>query len=263
MPRPHIEFLKSAALPWQPTPAEWARPACETRLLSRDPDSGASTALVRYPAGWSADVSLASDEEIFVLEGTIDTDDRSYRVADYAYLPAGFAREHMRSSTGATVLTFFEPGAAEYDSAELVEKLATSRMPWVAPSDPTLEANRVGRKVLKPVARDGGRTWLLRINAEPAAPFEIMGVERHPCVEEMFLLDGDMSMTCGVMREGDYFWRPPMIPHGPMGTRRGFLGFFRAKEGSFSTEWTEPDGPIEWDAPYSPTLPSWPSMPRT
>ena len=248
-------------------PASWSRTGCDVVVLSVDGESGACSLLLYYPPGWSATVCLSCDEELFVLSGDLRIGATDYARGDYAYWPARCARGLMSSEEGCTALTFFEgrpqsTAPADYDRGALIEKLATSTMEWSPPSDATLEAGRVSRKVLKPTERSGGRTWLLKIDATAGDPFEIRGVERHPCVEEMFLLDGDMAMTCGTMLAGDYFWRPPMIPHGPMGTRLGFLGFFRAKEGAFDTEWSVTEDPIPWDARYSPTLPVESPIPR-
>ncbi len=262
MPRPHTEFLKTAAMPWQEVPARWPRAGCRIKMLSADAESGACSVLILYPRSWSLDGDRvpSCDEELFVIDGDLVIGERCYGEGAYAYLPAGYPRETMRSDGGAVVLTFFEgaPVAAasrDYDRSQLIEMLDTNAMDWADPSDATLDRGRVRRKVLKHVAPDGGRTWLLKIDTADGRPFEINGIERHPCVEEMLLLEGDMAMTCGTMRAGDYFWRPPMIPHGPMGTRGGFFALFRAKEGRFSTEWSAPDVPISWDAPYRPILP--------
>lgn len=262
MPRSHTEFLRSDSVPWELIPSDAPRAGCERRLLSEDPDTGACSLLMRYPPGWSvtSPLCLSSDEEVFVLDGDLATGAASLTAGDYAYWPAGYPRGPTSSVRGCTMLTFFESAprvgeGMDYDRGELVERLPTADIAWSAPSEQSFDVKRVGRKVLKPAARDGGRTWLLRIDADEASPFEINGVERHPCVEEMFLLSGDIAMTCGTMQRGDYFWRPPNVPHGPMGTRSGFLGFFRAKEGRFATTWSEPAVPIPWDAPYRPILP--------
>lgn len=69
-------------------------------------------------------------------------------------------------------------------------------------------------------------------------------------------VDGDIHMCTGVMTAGAYFWRPPHIEHGPTGSRAGFTALFRAKEGRFETEWSEPDQAIPWDRPYTPILPT-------
>ena len=268
MPRPHVEFIKSREMRWLAVPGTSPRYGCEMILLSEDVVSGACSLLLRYPPGWTCGhvERLHADEEVFILSGELRVAGTRLVLGDYAYWPAGFGRHEMLTRSGCTALTFFEraPRASTrdcYDQNELIVRLSTADMPWRAPSDESLDAGRVTRKVLKETALDGGRTWLLKIDAD-SDPFEINGVERHPCVEEMFLLEGDMAMTCGTMRPGDYFWRPPMIAHGPMGTRNGFLGFFRAKEGSFATEWSPAAEPIAWDAPYRPILPRQSALPR-
>ena len=71
MPRPRIEFVQSQFLPWQTAPVAAARPGAEARVLSRDPDTGALSLLVRYPAGWAREGEewLPADEEFLVLQG--------------------------------------------------------------------------------------------------------------------------------------------------------------------------------------------------
>ena len=141
------------------------------------------------------------------------------------------------------------------DYSKTLEHLQARDMPWGSATDATVAGSSVGRKLLRPDSAAGERTWMLKIETEPDKPFEIRGLEKHPCVEEMFLLDGDIAMPAGVMAPGAYFWRPAKVVHGPMGTRDGFFGFFRAKEGRFSTEWAEAGSDIPWDATYDPVLP--------
>lgn len=264
MPREHVEFVQSQSLPWQPADGLLARAGATIKILSREAITGAMSTLVRYPAGWSMTNSerLAADEELFVLDGELTIGDLRYIEGDYAFLPAGYPRRGMSAPDGCIVLTFFESrpsehsgAAASYEESRLVRHVASSAVSWGSASDRVIANDRVRRLVLKPDAIDGDRTWLLQMDASEELPFEVNGIERHPCVEEMFLLDGDFVMACGRMTPGAYFWRPPMIAHGPMGTRRGFTGFFRAKEGSFSTVWADAEGPIDWDATYDPILP--------
>ena len=272
MPREHLEFIQAQDLPWAPLTGESARSGADIKILSRDESSQACSTIIRYSAGWSVTEphSLTCDEEFYVLDGTIRIGEIEYNEGDYAYLPAGFWRNRMESSNGSAVLTFFEgraenafgsKSASSFDSAKLIAKVSTSGANWIGASDPKVASSRVGRLVLRPDSPDGERTWLLHANASADEPFEVNGVEQHPCVEEMFLLEGDFAMTCGLMRTGAYFWRPPMIKPGPMGTRNGFLGLFRAKEGGFSTQWSDPPGPIEWDAAYEPVLPDGVDVP--
>ena len=53
MARPHTEFIQVQALPWQRGLYGGARDDVESKVLSLDDETGASTAMVRYPAGWT------------------------------------------------------------------------------------------------------------------------------------------------------------------------------------------------------------------
>ena len=61
MSRPHIEFIQSQRLPWEPFVP---RPGVTMKRLSEDTGTGALSAILRYPPGWSAPpASLRTDEE--------------------------------------------------------------------------------------------------------------------------------------------------------------------------------------------------------
>jgi len=62
----------------------------------------------------------------------------------------------------------------------------------------------------------------------------------------MYLLAGEVHGNRGVMQPGAYFWRPPLIPHGPYGSLTGNLYFFRTKGGPLSTSYVEPERPFRW-----------------
>ena len=73
--RPHTEFVQAQRLPWRRVPPGAARPDAEYKYLSRDPEDGACSCLIRYSAGWAreADESLGAAEEFYVLEGSPST----------------------------------------------------------------------------------------------------------------------------------------------------------------------------------------------
>ena len=90
----------------------------------------------------------------------------------------------------------------------------------------------------------------------PIADVEVTTpLEKHPYVEEMYQLDGEISTNVGVMRRGAYFWRPPQVSHGPIASRPGFLALFRSNGGARSTDWSAEEYPVVWDAPSRPVLP--------
>lgn len=232
------------------------------KTLSTDPESGARTAIVRYPAGLSlpSTFSRACDEELYVLDGRLLIDDIELGPGSYAYIPAGYSRRLTASVEGCDVLTFFEgradpdPRVREHDPQALIGPIDTRTASWGAATDPKVASANIGRLELRPDSPTGERTWLLRLEVD-GGRYPMNGVERHPCVEEMFLLEGDIAMRTGVLRTGAYFWRPAGIPHGPMGSETGFVALFRAKEGAFETEWSETCADVPWGADYAPILP--------
>lgn len=268
MARPHLEFVQAQALPWRLLGPEASRPGAEAKPLSFDPETRAVSVILRYPPGWSLARShhLDSDEELFVLAGALVINDEEYGIGDYAYLPAGFPRAGMFSPKGADVLTFYEgphrngagsSAANAFDARRLIRRKATRKMPWEGPRDPIIAATASAprRRSLRDDPETGEQTWILAMNADDPAAMTHGRTETHPVVEESFLLEGEISMHCGVMRPGAYFWRPPGIAHGPVGTRAGFTAFFRTKGGPLSTKWSDESLRIDWEAPYRPTLP--------
>jgi quercetin dioxygenase-like cupin family protein len=268
MARPHIEFIQAQTLPWKTLGEGSSRPGADAKALSFDPVTRACTQIVRYPAGWAMHEAhyLDSDEEFYVLEGALWVGSVEYKKGDYAYLPAGMPRPGMHSTAGADVMTYHEGphrtvnGDAPvglYDPARLIAKVESEKMPWGDPSDPVVAAtaNGAGRKLLREDPKTGERTWLLRFGADDPKKMTMGRTETHPVVEEVFLLDGEISMPMGTLKPGAYFWRPPNIEHGPVGTKKGLFGLFRCKGGPLTTAWSTTESAIDWNPAYRPCLP--------
>ena len=265
MARPHIEFIQAQAVKWRTLGESSSRPGAEAKPLSYDPDTKAVTVILRYAPGWSLDQEhhLDSDEEFYVLSGELKINDITYGEGDYAYLPAGYPRASMTAPKGADVMTFYEGAhkrvagwapADFYNAENLVERIATQSVPWGGATDPKVAAPGVKRLGLRKDSKTGDSTWLLDID-ETGMTGDVNRLETHPVVEEVFLLSGEMHMPMGVLKRGAYFWRPPGISHGPVGTRTGALGLFRCKGGPLTTEWSEETYPVPWNSPYKPHLP--------
>ena len=265
MARPHTEFIQAQAISWRTLGEDTSRPGADAKPLSFDPESHALTAILRYPAGWRLDQEhhLEGDEELFVLKGALTVNGITYGTGDYAFLPAGFARKVIDSPGGADVLTYLDgphkriggpaPGKL-YDDRRLVERIASHEAEWGSATDPKVKAPGVKRLGLRKDPDTGDTTWLLDID-ETGMTGEVNRLETHPVVEEVFVLSGEMHMPMGVLKKGAYFWRPPDIPHGPVGTKTGALGIYRCKGGPLSTEWSDEAYPVQWNAPYDPILP--------
>ena len=81
MARPHTEFIQVQALPWQRGLHGGARNYVQSKVLSVDYESGASTVKVRYPPGKSRSEPeiLRADEEMFVLDGDLVVNGVNYQ----------------------------------------------------------------------------------------------------------------------------------------------------------------------------------------
>lgn len=272
MARPYIEFLQSQNIEW----ARWNVASPDSKLLdlhikvlSRDDESGALSCLIRYPENWSTDLPYLqlADEEVFVLEGAISVNGVDYEKHHYAYLPARYRRRQSSSTHGAVVLTFFSRTPeclSPMPTDELgiqpnsVASLDTTSLPWDNTNmDPNISHLHAYRKNLRKGPNNSGRSYLLaglpqgfpRSGSEP--------LERHPHVEEMFMIYGDMPCNLGIMRPGAYFWRPANIWHGADCTRSGFMLFMRTP-GTNETisEWAPDPFPVTFCPQHSPRTPA-------
>lgn len=261
MARPHVEFIQGQIIPFAKGLSGGARPELMCRTLSRDDDDGASSTILKYPPGWRlrGPQALAADEELFVLEGALEINGKTYGKHFYGHLPRDYLRQSMSSETGAVVLTFFsaeaKPSAGGvHDPRRLVEHLDTRRMAGLTGKRPHMNSgdwdpSGTVHKSLYVDPDSGERTWLIGM-----MPYWWTDkAEIHPVVEEEFAIMGDICFPLGVMRPGGYFWRPPGIKHGPFATWGGALHLCRCKGGPFATTWVATDGP-DWDPPYTPIV---------
>jgi Domain of unknown function (DUF4437) len=243
-----------------------ARDDVDAKILSRDLQSGELTALVRYPAGWSRQEpeSLAAEEEIYVLDGSIAINGHHYGRDSYACLPRHYRRASAESAHGCVALTFFDatpeeskPAAVPDPKAPLIEGLDVYAMRWDAkPADPSLEWMGNRRKVLRmdPIYNQKA-TFIISTPPHIYPENWACPTLTHPCVEESFMLAGDMTGPHGRMTPGAYFWRPAEIAHGPFGTRDGGMSLIRFRHGPHVNVWGSEQVPYTYDTPYNPVLP--------
>lgn len=262
MTRPHIDFVQSQRLPWEPG-SHIGRPELSIKLLSRDDKSGALSCLARFPAGWSAaDEWLNVDEEFFVLDGALDINGRHYRDHTYGSFPAGFVRKQARSADGAVALMFLSarptirtgrPDLAPSTDG-LVEFVDLADNIWDADMESMgLAPMRQGAqmRVLKKHPKTGETTYVTATIAFRRGS----RAERHPVIQEFYLLAGELAGDRGIMQAGAYCIRPPMAKHAPYGSKTGALIFFRSLGGPQSTQWEDTD-PFTFTPAHTPILPA-------
>lgn len=255
MGRPHIEFLQSQTLPWQPSP--WAALAgLSVKILSQDDSTGAATALVRFGPGAmrAGSPAAAASEECLVLDGSLRVNSRECRQDFFLFWPAGQAREAICAGpAGAVVLVFLDrapDGAAPtgdqgHGGPRIVD---TFEMPWECEGmDPAYAAVGLRWKLLRGEAGATDTTMLVACPPHLHPPEWRGPQEVHDCVEEMFLIGGDYLSNVGIMREGAYFWRPSGIAHGPYGTRAGNFALIRTLGHALENNWTVHEVAIDRD----------------
>src|SRR5947209_6801520 len=109
MPRPHIEFVQQQDLSFERMTLEGAEREIGVKRLSVDTETGASSSLVQFPAGWRrAGASyLLADDEFYVLSGDLTISGVTYTEHCYGFLPGGYPQVDAHSGGGALVLGFF------------------------------------------------------------------------------------------------------------------------------------------------------------
>jgi len=260
--RPHIEFIQAQLIPWHRIGQGAARPDAEYKYLSRDPDNGACSTLIRYPPGWRriGPNAISATEEFYVLDGTLIIDGETFHHECYGYYPACYPHNQIESPEGAVVLTFFDQdpkgiAAPDRPAAEHI-RIDALHQPWdMTLNDPKLAHLGISRKDLRTDPETGERTFLSMVLPHSEPPGSAGPTERHPVVEEAYMISGTLTGPQGTMHPGAYFWRPPEIPHGPFGTRWGSVSLIRFVGGRHVNRWSEESAPFSFNAPYAPILP--------
>jgi hypothetical protein len=245
MARPYVRTLHVedvSPLPWSVEGFGDAK----TRLLSRDPATGASTELLELPPGWHAPVgSFGAALELLIFHGGIRVGEFGLGRFSYTYLPAGVSTGPWSSGAGARVLWMqaaeldfvgdvtCRPGARTQLSIPHIDPSALPWQPTVTPGFPS----GAMRKTLRVDPDSGAGTWLLGMLPQVGDKRR----EIHPTAEEAFTLIGESTSDRGLTRPGEYFWRPAFIPHGPFYTEVGVMTLFRT-DGPLRTDyiWPEP-----------------------
>jgi hypothetical protein len=109
MPKPEREFSDPGALPWVQVAGSASAgaggPGIDEKVLSRDPDTGDVTRLLRFAPGVRTSETIAHDfwEEVFIVEGSVvDLGlGRAFTAGMYACRPPGMKHGPYASPDGA------------------------------------------------------------------------------------------------------------------------------------------------------------------
>lgn len=237
MARERVEFIESDDVPAE---AVLAGPfaGIERRMLSADDRAADHTALGHFPARWSRAIAGPSPVELFCLRGEAEIAGRRLRPGCYAYVPSGARDAVLSTSAPAEILIMVEP-ERDADPDARVEVADQAQIAWHMPGPNPDRALGIAIKLFRedPLTKDW--TWVSAV----VPGWLSRRAEVHPTIEECFMLRGDILLgERGVMHAGSYFWRPPLVEHGPMYSRDGAFFFFRTKGGSLTTTFVDVPG---------------------
>lgn len=266
MARDHICFLQAQSLPW--LTGVIASRKVEYKYLSRNPDTGACTMLLRYPAAFAQSQrhGLGCAEEMLVLAGSLVLNGQRLGHHGYAYLPPCGRRDQLVSENGAVVLTMFD-GAPDLTNeshddvkATLGIQLDPYQMPWLGQAEGSVTgkplSNGLATKLLRRDSVTGEQSFLYSAHAHHPPPGIMVGKFGHPMVEEIFVLSGEFAFAdLGTMRAGGYCWWREGEYHGPVGSRMGYLMFIRNLGGPLENEFPQDPFPFSYEPEHTPALP--------
>ena len=239
MGRPHIEFIEAGDVDKVAVDAG-AFAGTDRRLLSEDDQDGSLTALHTFPSGWSGDLGGTSRPiELFVLTGAVEVESQAVGEGCYAFLPAGGGKRPVTASGGAHAVVMVEPErpGAQGGPADIVDP-STQRWLSAELGDADIPPG-ICIKLLHEDAETKDWTWV----AATVPEWQENRAEIHDTIEECLMIRGDTLLgERGVMKPGSYFWRPPLVRHGPMFTHHGGYFFFRSKGGGLTVEYEDVPG---------------------
>ncbi len=246
MGRPHVECVDARDVPQEPVD-DGVLAGAQQRVLSRDEEDGAYTALVTLPSGWSADLSGTDRAiELYCIRGDLTVAGKASGGGCYAYLPGGADRA-LATTDGALAMVFVRAEENEGGDVTIVD---SGPMDWTMPERLAEDGGDGMGILVKPLHHHeatGDSTWLAGI----APGWFLARAERHPVDQEVFMLAGDVLLPGhGPMTNGLYFWRPAYGMHGPLVSRYGALILMRSFTSDFTTEWFDAPGFQELHAEY-------------
>jgi ChrR Cupin-like domain len=218
IPDAHVHSDDLEWRPWDdqrkaPFITDGAHSQAWVKVLSRDPETEGETLMYRLDPGWSShEIENTVNENLLVLEGTLDVDGTRLRKRWFSYRPEGHRTRRVSTETGATVIAIAGfPG--ELASPIPVPWIDTDAMEWVKWD---VSSNHA-MKMLRGDEENLDVYFLARV--EPG--FENgLDLDGHDAPEEAFFLEGRGMNYDGHTRgrhintAGTYVHRGPGSQHG-------------------------------------------------
>ncbi len=227
--RPHVELIDEKDLLWHPAELPHARGEARQRNLSYDEEDGSASLKVQFLTDWYRPAGIhAAQTEWFVLTGSVRIGRHELGEGGYWCAPRGTATPAINVTEGTEILLFreyadwgFTPDESAAVNDERLVVRHSREMEWFDVEDPDngspMDFERGGTPVpglfIKLLYRDPETGFYTRlIKAKPG--WREHPLAHHPVYEEAYCLDGEFDYNFGVMKPGQYFFRPAGVRHG-------------------------------------------------
>ncbi len=254
MNRPLVDFVHTDDLAAVDRMVAGSSAPVHCRTLSVEPHTGAASAVVDIPEGWTAPPARwRGGLDVMVLAGALHVGDHRLVRLGYLYVPSGAELPRLGADEGTRVVVFSSaaveavPVNAEAVPVDVetvpvdqvgadfpgrcIGPVHLSDMDWEQPRTPGFPTGS-GRKTLRIDDDSGEGFWVLGLLPHWDSALR----EWHEFAEENYVLAGDIETAVGVMTSGAYLSHPagPEHIHGPMRSRSGALVITRSS-GPFAT----------------------------
>lgn len=228
MSRGHVELLNADDVAATEIAAGGWPAGTSTLVLSRDPDDGAFSGILRLPAGYRRGAGhVQADGDLLVVAGGLRIGDADRGVGHYEYHPPGSGQQEWVVGEQGCELFVKVSGVPDFvpdgssTAADGHVAFDTTRLDWIVTPVDGPPAGIVV-KLLRTNEATGEMAALV---ANPPR-YDYPQLEYHDCIEEMYCVGGDMRLgNSGLMTERSYFWRPAYVTHGPFYSHTGALLF--------------------------------------
>ena len=258
--RPHVEIIDEKDLIWHPAEFPESTGTARQRHLSYDEEDGSLSARIEFITDWSRPAGRHHAEtEWYVLSGEVRLGEETLHEGGYWQAPIGVVTPAIRVAAGTVILFFREYGDWQFDLAaenaegvradQVLVVVHSAEMDWItvelgSPMRFDLGGTPVPGLFIKMLHRDAETGFYSRlIKAEGG--WKEHPLAHHPVYEEAYCLEGGFDYNFGVMWEGTYFFRPPLIRHGDFTAADGVGCTWLVRCDGDLVDWYTTDAKIE------------------
>lgn len=254
--RPHVELIDQADYVWHGAELIKGNGRASERRMSVDEEDGSSSLRVDFHTDWNRGPGIHhANTEYFVLEGEMRIGGRTIGNGGYVQAPRGVPMDSIFFKEGTQILHFREYGDAGFDE---VDNVNAPRWKDAAYGDITIEDTEARQwdDVPNPGPMPGLMIKYLKV--DPITGFYTRLVHaregwtdhrlaHHPCFEEAYTTQGNMSYNFGDLTKGTYFFRPARVKHGHFVSLEGGATWLLRSDGELSN-WYSQNEFVRWGA---------------